>query len=194
MKKTTIIFDCFGVICTKPIESWFRKNLGDWEVSKVYFKDLAHRFDMGVLNEVTTAEELGTKVGRTAEQVQEEIDGFFTVDHELTDYIAELKGKGYKIGLLSNGHHLSFERKFFSKYEWFKPLFHHLVISSEVGMVKPNRDIYEHALGLFDATPEETIFIDDSQVNVDGANAVGISGVFYESLLKLKEDLKKFGI
>lgn len=194
MQKTTIIFDCFGVICSKPIESWFRKHLGDWEISKKYFSDIARRFDLNIISEQDTWKELAEKVGSSPEKVLQEIDAYFSVDLDLVRYMKELKDKGYKIGLISNGHHESFERRVFPAHDGLRELFDQIVISSNIGMVKPDPEIYNHALDVLGSKAQEVIFIDDNQSNVVGAEAVGIRGILYVSLEKLKTDLAVIGI
>jgi epoxide hydrolase-like predicted phosphatase len=195
MKKTTIIFDCIGVIVDgKPIQSWCADNLGGWKESEEYFLDLAHRFDLAHISYEELLVELGEKVGRHKDEVRAELDARYPVDMRLMDYVRELKERGYKIGFLSNGNHVSLEHQLFSKNSWLKPLFDSIVISSEIGMVKPDARIYHHTLSELGSTPEETIFVDDSQVNVKGANAVGITGIFYTSAENLQKELSDIGI
>ena len=192
--KTTIIFDCIGVICTKPLQSWFCANLGKWEDCKEYFYEVARRFDLAIISEMELMDELGKKVGRTKEEVRKEVDEYFVLNDELIEYIHELKDRGYKLGFLSNGSHVALERRIFSTRPWFKPLFHSFIVSSEVGMVKPDAEIYNHALNSLGSSAHETIFIDDSEENIIGAEAVGISGIVYESVSQLKKELKEFEI
>jgi putative hydrolase of the HAD superfamily len=69
-------------------------------------------------------------------------------------------------------------------------LFDVVILSSEVGMVKPNADIYEliaHRLGL---TPEECLMIDDSPTNVAGAQAAGMQGIVCSSPIQCVTDVQ----
>ncbi len=194
MKKTTIIFDCFGVICTESIKPWMLANIGPWDTIKDYFHDIARRFDLDEIGEEDVAKEFSQKVAKSPQTIQGEIDMHLRVDADLVEYIGELKKRGYKIGLISNGHHSSFERKIFTAHPGLETFFDSIVISSQVGMTKPDPEIYEHALAKLESSANETIFIDDNQKNITGAEAVGISGILYESLGKLQEDLKAFEI
>ena len=47
-------------------------------------------------------------------------------------------------------------------------------------MTKPDRAIYRHLLSECDIRPEETLFIDDSPQNVEGARACGIHGYLFD--------------
>ncbi|HHZ08849.1 MAG TPA: HAD family phosphatase [Rhizobiales bacterium] len=69
-----------------------------------------------------------------------------------------------------------------------------VTVSGEIGMIKPDRGIYDHHAAAFDLDPAATIFIDDSQKNVDGAKAAGWHAVLFRNAKALEEDLERFGI
>lgn len=75
-----------------------------------------------------------------------------------------------------------------------RELFDVIVTSSEIGMVKPNPDIYKHVLSKLNVEADEALFIDDRLRNIDGAKAVGIEGIVFSDTNVLIEDLKKFGV
>jgi len=60
-------------------------------------------------------------------------------------------------------------------------LFDVIVISSEVGQVKPEPGIYHLTLTRLGILPEEAIFIDDQENNVAGAQAVGLHGIIFRN-------------
>lgn len=69
-----------------------------------------------------------------------------------------------------------------------------VTVSGEVGLIKPDRAIYDlHAL-TFGLTPAETLFIDDSEKNVEGARAAGWNALHFTSAEALARDLKRFGL
>jgi 2-haloacid dehalogenase len=69
-----------------------------------------------------------------------------------------------------------------------------VTVSSEVRMLKPERGIYDrHALA-FGLDPAATIFIDDSQKNVDGAKAAGWQAVLFTDARTLERNLAERGI
>lgn len=59
------------------------------------------------------------------------------------------------------------------------PLFDQIVISGDVGMRKPEPDIYRHAAKRLGLEPDACVFVDDFRVNVEGAEAVGMAGVLH---------------
>ncbi|MEL6588666.1 MAG: HAD family phosphatase [Bacteroidota bacterium] len=87
--------------------------------------------------------------------------------------ISKLKAAGYKMALLSNTnryHHSVFKDE-------CEPIFRqldHVFLSFEMGMRKPDAEIYLTALETAGWKAEETLFLDDSRPNIEGAAAVGI--------------------
>lgn len=69
-----------------------------------------------------------------------------------------------------------------------------VTVSAEIGMIKPDRGIYDHHAATFGLEPAATIFIDDSQKNVDGAKAAGWQAVLFQNAKTLEADLERFGI
>lgn len=91
--------------------------------------------------------------------------------------IPELKEAGYRVLVLSNmsKEYIEFLRRM--------PVYQHLteeVISCEVGLVKPEREIYELLLSRYSLHPEETIFVDDRVENVDAAAEMGITPFLFD--------------
>ncbi len=89
--------------------------------------------------------------------------------------------------------HLASIRHIEQQYpEW--NLFHGIVISCYSHLVKPESAIYEYALERYALDPSETIFIDDSQANVDAAEKAGIQGILFEKPEQCEQALEKLGI
>ena len=100
--------------------------------------------------------------------------------------------KRYRLILLSNTNAIHFEmiRKNY-------PLLRHFdafVLSYRVGAMKPARAIYERAVEEAGCKPEECFFTDDIAEYVNGARAVGIDGVQFESREQLERELAKRGV
>ena len=56
-----------------------------------------------------------------------------------------------------------------------RPLFDRLYPSFELGVAKPDPTIFKLVLDDLDLAPEEVVFLDDHQINVDAAESVGIT-------------------
>lgn len=62
----------------------------------------------------------------------------------------------------------------------FDDHFHHCIFSYQAGMRKPDVACYRRALGNLNLLPGETLFIDDSVQNVEGASGVGIQTILLD--------------
>ena len=95
--------------------------------------------------------------------------------------VCDIKKSGKKLYLLSN-----ISKGFANSYadvKWIKELldnFDGVILSGPIGKVKPKRDIFEHLLETFGLKAEECLFIDDSRINIEGAEAVGINGYLFD--------------
>jgi len=69
-----------------------------------------------------------------------------------------------------------------------------ITVSGEIGMVKPDRDIFERHAEAFGLTPEATLFIDDKAENIEGAKTAGWHGIRFIDAAQLERDLAKYGI
>jgi 2-haloacid dehalogenase len=69
-----------------------------------------------------------------------------------------------------------------------------VTVSGEIGLIKPDRAIYDTHAKSFDLEPEACLFIDDSQKNVDGAIAAGWQSVLFTDPETLRQDLTRLGV
>ncbi|WP_420408601.1 HAD family hydrolase [Hoeflea sp.] len=69
-----------------------------------------------------------------------------------------------------------------------------VTVSGDIGLIKPDRAIYETHVESFDLDPAASLFIDDSQKNVDAAIAAGWYSVLFTDPATLREDLSRFDI
>ncbi len=65
-----------------------------------------------------------------------------------------------------------------------------IFVSANIGMVKPNEDIYLYVLNKIGKKPEEVVFIDDKQENTEAAKKLGMHAILFKSLDQLKKDLE----
>lgn len=69
-----------------------------------------------------------------------------------------------------------------------------VTVSGEVGLIKPDIEIYRLHATTFDLVPAETLFVDDSMKNVEGARACGWNAVRFTGAEQLARDLKGFNL
>jgi putative hydrolase of the HAD superfamily len=68
------------------------------------------------------------------------------------------------------------------------------VISYEVKHIKPEPEIYEDIIRKYNINPEEAVFLDDIQANLDGAKAFGFHTVLVSGYEKALADLRELGV
>lgn len=102
----------------------------------------------------------------------------FSLSAGMTRFVHDLKSNGFRIGILTNN--VREFREFWWPLMDFEDVFDTIVDSHEVGMRKPNPDIYHLTMNRLGAEPGRTAFLDDLQANVDAANALGMHGVLVE--------------
>lgn len=69
-----------------------------------------------------------------------------------------------------------------------------VVVSGEVGLVKPDPAIFEVLVERYDVVPERTLFVDDKEVNVEAALALGFHGHVFTGADGLRERLRSLGV
>lgn len=80
------------------------------------------------------------------------------------------------------------------KYKDTLLYFERIFSSHELYVRKPEPEIYNMVLDYLKLEPQQAIFLDDNIDNVEGARAVGITGLLIESFDQMKDDLRNFGI
>ena len=96
------------------------------------------------------------------------------------------------IGCLSNTNALHAERH--SREEAVYDLFDHRFLSHEIGLVKPDRDLYEHVIAQLGCPAAKVLFLDDNQITVDGARAAGLRSERARGLAEAQSALAGYGI
>ena len=108
------------------------------------------------------------------------------------EILKQLKQKGYPLYGLSNwsAETFPYAREQFDFFD----LFDDMVISSHVGYVKPEPEIYQLILEKIERPAQECLFIDDSLPNIEQADKMGFVTIHYRSSAQLKSELEKLGI
>ena len=186
-----IIFDWAGVLAEDGFWTWLRVNIPDIDSRKQEFQKLSEKVDGGAIPHDDFMQSLSKKVGKSPDQVWQEVKKEIRVNHQLIDFISELKQR-YTIALLSNFTY-PWLNEIISENELWE-LFDHHIISSKHKLIKPNPEIFEKMLTMLQVNKNEAIFVDDRQYNVDAANALGIRSFLYTNLKTFKEDLRSVDI
>ena len=199
MAIRAIFFDFGGVIMRTEYQSPRQKlaerfNMDYDEIDKAVFgSDSARRASLGEITEEKHWAEIAKRFKQPASEMQAFRDMFFggdVIDRSLVETIRSLRGN-FHTGLISNA--WSGLRDFITK-ENVIDVFETVVISAEVGVVKPSAGIYELALKQANVKADEAVFVDDMPVNIEACEKVGMRGILFndpqESLKRLNQLLK----
>jgi putative hydrolase of the HAD superfamily len=123
-----------------------------------------------------------------AKGIRDEFFGGDILDRTLIELIRSLRKSGkYKTGLISNAWN---DLRGFIEKEKFDDAFDTMVISSEVGVVKPEAQIFKLALEQVKVPAKEAMFVDDFIENIEGCEKVGMKGFLFRDAETDIEKLK----
>jgi putative hydrolase of the HAD superfamily len=113
------------------------------------------------------------------------------VNASMVEWAHQLRSSGMKLGLLSNMHpHMAAHcRKHFA---WLKS-FDFVTFSGEVRLIKPDPAIYEHTLRGLGVIASEALFLDDREINIQAAQALGMKALRFETMEHLRSELSAAG-
>jgi putative hydrolase of the HAD superfamily len=199
MSIRAVFFDFGGVIMRTEYQSPRQKlaerfNMDYDEIDRAVFgSDSARRASLGEITEEKHWAEIAKRFKQPASQMQVFRDMFFggdVIDRALVEHIRSLRG-AYHTGLISNA--WSDLREFITK-EQVIDIFDTVIISAEIGVVKPSAGIYEIALKQANVKADEAVFVDDMPANIEACEKIGMKGVLFndpqESLNRLNRLLK----
>jgi len=95
-------------------------------------------------------------------------------------------------GVLSNTSALHWEHQVDA--EIVRGLCDRSYLSYELGLAKPEREIYDYAVADLGLPPDQVLFIDDNQINVDGAITAGLQSGLAKGPHEAAQVLRRFGV
>lgn len=156
------------------MRDWFGPAVGhEAEINPV------HALERGELEvphfEDRLAAELTKRTGVVVEArgLVERMFAFFDLLPDMPALVRRAREAGLRTALLSNSWGLDYPR------DGWDDMFDVVVISGEVGMRKPEERIYRFTADALGLAPEQCVFVDDMQVNIEGAVDVGMVGVLH---------------
>lgn len=165
-------------------------------MNNVYLSVEWARMDRGSMTEAEAAASMSTHVperlhGKVHLLVDQWDRPIYPVEG-MAQLARDLKAAGYGIYLLSNAS--------YRQHEYWPRVpgsecFDGTLISADVKLMKPQREIYDLLCSKFSLKPEECVFIDDSAANIEGAEVAGMSGiVFHGEADEAREKLRALGV
>ena len=105
------------------------------------------------------------------------------------EWMTDLKKRGYHLYILSNYAEYTFEQT--KEKMALLPFMDGTVFSYECKWIKPEKEIYEYICSKYQLKPEECVFLDDRQLNVEGAQKAGWKGIVFENYQQARGDLNQ---
>jgi epoxide hydrolase-like predicted phosphatase len=172
---TTSVWDSFASFCrSEGLDPDAIKNL--FRTDPEALADL-RGLETGKLNESEFEQTFGRRLGlRNPDGL---IDSMFTGMKpvgSMVDAVREIRASPLLTGLVSN----SWSTAHYDR-DLLAELFDTVVISAEVGLHKPQPEIYRLAAGRLEVDPAECLFVDDLRENCEGAEAVGMTAIRHHS-------------
>ncbi len=194
-----IIFDFGGVIHSFDYGDFFRRFRSRTDrtfeemVSLVAGSGLPGGYESGEISSGEFFREIASLCGLrvTEEKFLSAFVAIFTPIDPTIRLIRALS-RSYRLGLLSNTNEWHFEHHI-RGLEFF-PLFDAVTLSYQVGTMKPAEAIYRESLRSIGLPPEECVFIDDREENVEGARRMNIHAIHYTGHEGLVSSLAQRGI
>lgn len=184
MAIKAVIFDCFGVLILPGRTLLYQA----YPQFTTQISDLEHQSDYGMISRQQFNDSIAELTGLASEEIKSRYYDVNMRNKSAIDWVRELKSSGkYKIGLLSN-----------VGYGWLDDflleteqadLFDEVVLSSDIGILKPEPRIFEFMAEKLGVKPDECIMIDDLVSNINGANRTGMQGVVFISTEQAKVEL-----
>jgi putative hydrolase of the HAD superfamily len=182
---TTSVWDSFSDFCRK-------EGLEEERLKQVFREDpqalkLLRRLEVGELTEDEFSEQFGPAIG--IENHQGLVDRLFAgmkPDEPMIEAVRRARAGNVRTGLISN----SWGRGRYDR-DSFPELFDGVVISGEVGLHKPQPEIFELGAKLIGLDPADCVFVDDLRENCAGAEAVGMTAVLHRETPKTLERLEE---
>jgi epoxide hydrolase-like predicted phosphatase len=195
MTIKTIFWDIGGVL-ERTEDPAPRAALADqlgWPVSELSRVIFGHVDDYRIQRGLITLEEHYANLAEALEiptsRVDSVLDAFFggdRLDLALVDHIRALRQE-YTTAVISN--YMPVLRDKITNLWQIGDAFDVLVVSSEVGVMKPDPEIYRIALEKTSTPPGQGVFIDDFIENVEGARRAGMRAIHFKAAPQALEDL-----
>jgi putative hydrolase of the HAD superfamily len=180
-----IIFDCFDVLVSNGLPLFISKYLNDNQVIQNSILLFEESLNAGRIDYETFLLKIAEICNVSVDEARRVLDDN-EPDIELFNYIAKKLKPSFKLGMLSN-----------AGDDWLdemmggdrKSLFDVIVLSYQVGFIKPQPEIYRLTAKRLEVETNECIMIDDNEKYCDGAKKVGMQTIQYKSFTQMMHEL-----
>ncbi|MGB3023916.1 MAG: HAD family phosphatase [Candidatus Saccharimonadales bacterium] len=180
-----IIFDCFGVLTSDTLLELLRERVhdeADWQ--ELWRRD--DQVNQGEISFDEYVEYVGSLVGLSRDETRQ-VFGTNSPNQRLLAYVRTLAPQ-YKLAMLSNMAHDSVDELIGAEN---RKLFDIIILSCDVGMVKPDPQMYLKCAEALGCQPEECLFVDDKARYCEPARALGMQTIVYDTFSSFQTDCDK---
>lgn len=170
---TTNVFDSFKAFCRA-------EGLPEDSVKNMFREQgeglaLLRQLEKGELTAAEFSEKFAPLLGVSSENLVERLFGGVGPDEPMVEAVRRARKAGIRTGLISNswGEGLAYDQAILDE------LFDAVVISGDVGLHKPQPEIFLMGAERIGVAPEDCVFVDDLRENCAGAEAVGMKAVLH---------------
>ncbi len=197
IRDRVVVFDYGEVISVSQSEADRRALVAISGLDPAEFWELYDRYREDLDQGVTLPREYWSLIARDAgvewspAQLQQlwaaDIRSWISVEPGTVELLAALHQGGSRVALLSNaGFDFSDPFRHSPMAQFFEAMF----VSAEMGLIKPDPEIYRVTAAELGITLEQMVFIDNKKINVDAAVALGATGHVFTTVAELRTFLE----
>ncbi len=201
MAITAVVFDVGNVLYGWDPDSFLVRQIADDDARMRFIEDVGlwewHDTLDGGRDFREAADELSEKFpayaelisawgSRFGETIGDPVPGVHAI-------VEELDARGVPLFVITN-FSAEFWPPFRAREDAFFRRFRDIVVSGEEKLLKPDPALYYRALHRFGLQPREALFVDDRQINVEGAEAVGMRAILFTTAEELGRELEAQGL
>lgn len=193
------IFDLGGVVVTWQPDVLIAQHFSDPAMqSRIKTNVLDHAdwiaLDRGTLLRSIAVERAAKRVDVTPIEIArllQAVPEALVIMPETVALMYHLKAQGHTLYCLSNMHHEFIE--YLEKTYDFWDVFTDIVVSCRVQLCKPEPEIFDYLLSKNALNPVDSLFIDDTLINLTAAAVLDIQTLHFENPAQCEQDLKRLG-
>jgi putative hydrolase of the HAD superfamily len=194
-----VILDYGEVLCVRPKRDALNRMAEVFGMEPTRFFELyatsRDPYDQGVVSAAEYWKDFARRAGAGVndsliEQLRSlDTEMWSSTNPEMLQWVAMLDEAGLTMALLSNMQHdmAAYARK---NFPWLKH-FDHQILSCELRLIKPDPAIFQKSIERIGTKPQEILFVDDRQLNIDGAKSTGIAAIRFENTKQLRQELQE---
>lgn len=183
-----VVFDCFGVVVSDALQVIAEQLRASDAAAADELRDIIQASNRGLIEPQLASSQVADILGVSYEQYRQQIADGEIKNQELLEYIAAGLRPRYKTALLSNIGAGSLARRF--EAAELERYFDVVVASGDIGFAKPEARAYEITAERLGVRLDECVFTDDRDGYCEGAQAVGMHAILFESNLQFRRDLE----